>query len=327
MISVIVPVYNVEKYLDECIKSVLAQSFSDFELILVDDGSTDGSGRICSRYAELDSRVRVFHKVNKGLSSARNYGLERAGGEWVIFLDSDDLWNSKDCLKVLYGYATVNSLDILRFEYQAIDDSLNQIEVRRYDKDIIKDRVISNYEMVKYGVAGEWFAVLYLIKREVLDNMRFNENVKFQEDIDFYCRLFSNRPLKCGYVDRRFYLYRKRSASITATPNLDNLKGSFDLCDVFYHQSNITEDSRLKQLYRYYSVMMYYWTLGTLSEEPYFGKRHDIIKRLSLNKLHSATVRRLDNAFVEWKYLPFIKPLPAIGSVLLHYKNILMLNI
>lgn len=90
MISVIVPVYNTEKYLDRCIQSILAQTYSNFELLLVDDGSTDSSGAICDRYAEQDSRVRVFHKPNGGVSSARNLGLDNAKGEWITFVDSDD---------------------------------------------------------------------------------------------------------------------------------------------------------------------------------------------------------------------------------------------
>ena len=89
-ISVIVPVYNVENYLPRCVDSILSQSFTDFELILVDDGSPDNSGKICDEYAEKDNRVRVFHKPNGGVSSARNLGLDNALGEFVTFIDSDD---------------------------------------------------------------------------------------------------------------------------------------------------------------------------------------------------------------------------------------------
>ena len=89
-ISVIVPVYNTEKYLHRCIDSILAQTFTDFELLLIDDGSTDNSGTICDEYATKDSRVRVFHKKNGGVSSARNLGVDNAKGEWVTFVDSDD---------------------------------------------------------------------------------------------------------------------------------------------------------------------------------------------------------------------------------------------
>ena len=98
MISVIVPVYNAEKYLHRCIDSILAQSYADFELLLIDDGSKDSSGKICDEYAQKDSRVRVFHKENGGVSSARNMGLENVKGEWVTFCDADDYVTS-DWLK------------------------------------------------------------------------------------------------------------------------------------------------------------------------------------------------------------------------------------
>ena len=99
-ISVIVPVYNTEKYLQRCIDSILLQSFTDFELLLIDDGSTDSSGTICDKYAEQDSRIRVFHKANGGASSARNIGLDNAIGEWVCFVDSDDSL-TRDAVEIL----------------------------------------------------------------------------------------------------------------------------------------------------------------------------------------------------------------------------------
>ena len=91
-ISVIVPVYNAEKYLSRCMDSILVQTFTCFELLLVDDGSTDCSGRICDEYAKRDTRIRVIHKENGGVSSARNLGLDNAKGEWICFCDSDDFF-------------------------------------------------------------------------------------------------------------------------------------------------------------------------------------------------------------------------------------------
>ncbi|MDR0422523.1 MAG: glycosyltransferase, partial [Proteiniphilum sp.] len=103
MISVIVPVYNVEKYLRKCLESILAQTYTSFELLLVNDGSTDGSGQICDEYAQKDSRVQVFHQENKGVSRARNLGLERAKGKWVAFIDSDDWVDSTYLEHLLEG--------------------------------------------------------------------------------------------------------------------------------------------------------------------------------------------------------------------------------
>ena len=89
-ISIIVPVYNIKEYLPSCLDSIIAQSFTDFELILIDDGSSDGSGDICEYYSLLDNRIRVCHKANEGVSKARNFGIEIAEGEWIAFIDGDD---------------------------------------------------------------------------------------------------------------------------------------------------------------------------------------------------------------------------------------------
>lgn len=106
-ISIVVPVYNVEKYLERCIDSILAQTFTDFELLLINDGSKDSSGLICDKYAEKDSRIRVFHKENGGVSRARNLGISNARGRWLCFIDSDD-WVDKEylhCFGDVFNYS------------------------------------------------------------------------------------------------------------------------------------------------------------------------------------------------------------------------------
>lgn len=119
MISVIVPIYNIEKWLQRCIDSILAQTYRDFELLLIDDGSTDSSGAICDEYAEKDSRVRIVHKPNGGVSSARNLGLDKARGEWIAFCDADD-YVSPHYLKNLYEAADTENVDLV-FNYAVVD--------------------------------------------------------------------------------------------------------------------------------------------------------------------------------------------------------------
>lgn len=184
-VSVIIPVYNVKNYLIDCLDSVAAQHFLSKEVILVDDGSTDGSGDICDVYAAKYTDFRVIHKPNGGLSSARNRGIDEARGQWLIFLDSDDLWSNPDCLQKLHSYAEKLDLDVVRFEHQAVNEKLEYIEPRNYEKSNIVGRVIDNYELVNFGISGEWFAVLYLLRKETIGDLRFNEQTKFQEDIDF----------------------------------------------------------------------------------------------------------------------------------------------
>lgn len=328
-ISVIIPVYNVKDYIKDCLDSIVAQRFPNKEVIIVDDGSTDGSGDICDAYAAKHADFRVIHKPNGGLSSARNRGIDEARGEWLIFLDSDDIWADSDCLQKLYSYAKKLNLNIVRFEYQAVNEKLEHIEPRSYDKSNIEGRVIDNYELVKLGISGEWFAVLYLLRKDIIGNLRFNEKTKFQEDIDFYSRLFASRELRCGYIDERMYLYRKRTASITTTARISNLEGSFSLCDVFYNESIKIKDKRLKHLYVYYSVMMYYWTLQTIATDAYYPKRKEIIDKLEIKNLRKNTLIREKQTSIPNKYLPFLylSPIASIWLTRTKYKLIHILKL
>lgn len=144
-ISVIVPVYNAERWLRRCVDSILAQTFSDFELLLIDDGSKDQSGAICDEYAKFDSRVRVFHKANGGVSSARNLGLDNARGEWIVFADADD-WVSESYLRnlidnsneadLVFNYATRHDNGIIskeKYPEQFINVSELHIPLRHND--------------------------------------------------------------------------------------------------------------------------------------------------------------------------------------------------
>lgn len=119
MISVIVPVYNVEPYLKKCLDSIVNQTYEDLEILVIDDGSTDKSGQICDEYAEWDERVRVFHTDNKGLSAARNLGLKEAKGEWIEFVDSDD-WVDRDYCKLPLELANIHNADLIIFRFRKI---------------------------------------------------------------------------------------------------------------------------------------------------------------------------------------------------------------
>lgn len=322
MISVIVPVYNVSKYLKECVESIIHQDYNDYEVILVDDGSTDNSGLICNEYATKYPNIKVIHKQNRGLSSARNTGVNFAQGEWIVFVDSDDLWSHSKVLSSLNKYLSENHFDILRFEYQAVDDTLHPIQVPTKTKKHLENKILSNFELVSEGIAGEWFAWLYIINRHLFDSgLRFDETCRFQEDIDFYCKLFALSEYKCGYISDKLYLYRKRENSITTTYKINNLEGSFKLCDVFYNESLRSHDIRLMSLYKFNAVMMYYWTLCTLSEYPYYKSRKKIIAELSLKDLHKRTLNRIKESNIKNIYMPFICLPPYWGTFLLMIKN------
>lgn len=114
-VSFVIPIYNTEKYLNQCVDSLLCQTFNDFEIILVDDGSQDDSPQICDRYSEVDSRVKVIHKENGGQADARNIGTLQAQGDYIIFVDSDDFWLKEDCLEKIITHDNLCGLNFLGF--------------------------------------------------------------------------------------------------------------------------------------------------------------------------------------------------------------------
>lgn len=310
-ISIIAPVYNVEQYLGCCIDSILQQSYTDYELLLINDGSTDSSGEVCNKYAKKDSRIRVFHKSNRGLSSARNIGLDNAKGEYVIFIDSDDYWQGVEALKHLYETITKFNADVVRGEYISIDEFGNIIKTLTQDKSEIEYKLLDSAMFYRKAICGENFSWLYLFRRKAISQLRFDEDRKFQEDIDFNIKFFSKHRM-CVYSSQRFYVYRKRLYSIVTTPKIENLEGSFSLCYVFDKYSKLALDENLKAIYRYNSIMMYYWTLETLSHPPYFNDRLHIIEKLSLVDLNK-TVRKWANTTKKIYPLPiYISPILGV---------------
>ena len=188
MISVIVPVYKAEKYLHRCVDSILTQTYTDFELLLINDGSPDNSGAICDEYAAKDSRVRVFHKENEGVSSARNLGLDNAKGEYVTFCDSDD-YVGEDWL-MAYSEAIKESLD---FAIQGIYYIINkgELETKRlvpYKGCNLNDKRNLIVQLISYGVYG--YPVTKLFKRQIIEDnhISFDTNSAFREDEQFFSK-------------------------------------------------------------------------------------------------------------------------------------------
>ena len=206
MISIIVPVYKAEKYLHRCVDSILAQSCTDFELLLIDDGSPDKSGRICDEYAAKDSRVRVFHKENGGVSSARNFGLDEATGEWLVFIDSDD-YIHYDYLKELYVF---HDADLIVGSYKMVgtDTPTDGVIPREtFSREQLKDALLL------YGETGNFRgAMCKMYKREIINqnNIRYDVNMSASEDW-----LFALEYIKYVSIiktcDRPYYFYEQEN--------------------------------------------------------------------------------------------------------------------
>lgn len=285
-ISIIVPIYNVERYLKACLDSILAQTYPDFEVILVDDGSIDNSSAICQEYVRKDSRFKYFRKPNGGLASARNYGLYKSIGAYVIFFDSDDLWVSNKTLETLLDVAKETSADIVRGEYVEVDENgfvLDKSNINQKKREN-SHKLLSNYEFVKYIISGENFIWLFLYRREIFNSLLFNERQLFQEDIDFNIRLFS-QEWRNVYVPFRFYAYRKRSNSLVATVNIYKLQFSFQLSRLCHEFASKTCDEKLANFYHAYSIVIYYSTLRSVATVDYIDSYHEIVEKFQLKAL------------------------------------------
>lgn len=210
LISVIIPVYNVEKYLDECIESITNQTYKNLEIVLVDDGSIDNSGKICDEYAKKDNRIKVIHKENKGVSSARNEGLKKSSGNWISFVDADD-WLENDFCITLLNKAIETKADIALCGYNRIVNG-NTEKINPSDKDLF----FSSEEYLVKSLnpqTGFGFCHMKLIKREILKNIIFNENIVVGEDALFNMTIAKNIN-KAIFVEKALYNYRVNSQSV-----------------------------------------------------------------------------------------------------------------
>lgn len=209
LVSVIVPIYNVEDYISDCIESIINQTYTDLEILLIDDGSTDNSSRICDEYAQNDSRIKVFHKKNNGVSAARNFGLDIAIGEYIIFVDSDDCINI-NFIKILASSFDDNIDIVIADYYDSYNEKINFYEnVCKKDNQIIK--INSNFDCTeKYAKMNVWGN---MYKRTLIENLRFDENLSIGEDTLFHYMVL-NKSKYINYIHTQLYYYRHRETSV-----------------------------------------------------------------------------------------------------------------
>lgn len=215
LISVIVPVYNAKSYLQRCVDSIISQTYHHTEVLLVDDGSSDGSAELCDAYL-ADERVRVFHIKNSGVSAARNFGIAQAKGEYLTFVDSDD-FISTDMLECLYRQLEMHKADI------AIGNLHHTFEDRMVVEAKVETISVWDNEQTlqKFLQAKEtsFFPVAKLFKKSLLDDVRFNADYKLAEDALLLTELYLAKTIKTVYTDRPVYAYYHHKNSATTTVN------------------------------------------------------------------------------------------------------------
>ena len=234
-ITFIIPVYNVAGYIRQCVDSVLSQTYGNIQVILSDDGSSDESGIICDEYAKADSRVTVIHEKNAGLSAARNRGIDRAEGEYIVFLDSDDYWESDDMLEKIIDCLAESDADILVFGYHKLFETTGQMALCSFIGD--RSRVLNQPKEVAFRYLTETnihtgSACRRISRASLIKGKRYFEEGVTSEDLEWTARLVIAAE-SFDYCPVNGYIYRQREGSITKTQTVKNvlqLQKSIALC-------------------------------------------------------------------------------------------------
>ncbi len=291
LISIVIPVYNVKTYLPWCLDSVLSQTYANIEVILIDDGSTDGSELVCDEYALRDSRIRVIHQVNAGPSVARNNALDLISGEYVTFVDGDDLIHPR-YIETLYGNLCNNDAQISSVTFKLIREDVMGI----VDCDIIGELKVFSAECAVAQVlyqnkmdSGTWGK---LYKRELFDGIRFPEN-KLYEDLSALPKLYEKATTIVHQLAPIYY-YRQRNTSLM---NSFSLKRSdvLDVTDEIVEQVKIHHPSLLPAAYdrKFSANMNILWLMSTtgISSDEIVNRCWSNIKELRLSSLFNRRVR------------------------------------
>lgn len=280
-LSIIVPVYNVESYLRKCVDSLLDQDLSptDYEIILVDDGSPDQCPLIADDYAGKHGNVKVLHRLNGGLSAARNSGLKVASGKYVQFVDSDD-YLEPDVLKGLMEKMEQDELDVLRFNYQNVNERYEVFEPNKVSKPFVdyRDEVCDGLTFLTERLGYACYAVQFMVRRDLLDDCVFKEGIVF-EDVEWTPRMLMTAK-RVTSTDRLVYNYLIRSGSITQSREKGKKRKAFEdklgLIDSLQSQMQGVIDNR------WFCGFVAHLTIGLISDisKYFFESRKALIDRI-----------------------------------------------
>ena len=269
-ISVIVPVYNVEAYLERCVESILQQTYAHFELILINDGSTDSSGLICENLASRHENIKVYHIENAGVSNARNMGIQLATGSWVTFIDSDD-FVTQDYLATLASAAEGLNVGFVIAPLHHIKNGI----VTDLPSHSEKTELWSTEETMKellMTTRTSFFPVAKLFKRDLLADEKFNTNYHLAEDALFLTELLLKTRCSCVFIDKPVYYYDHREGSATTSVN----RHVFDTIEVY--KQIIAQVSQAFPNLKYELINRECWSYITVYDKIIFTSREEYQK-------------------------------------------------
>lgn len=300
MVSIIIPVYNVEKYLRRCVDSVLNQTYKNIEVVLVDDGSPDGCPVICEEYAQKDNRVKVIHKPNGGLSSARNAALDSPlVGDYVAFVDSDD-WLELDTIEYCLDLVKNYHADVVQFEFYETDSEKNSVINKKERVETFEGKEILQQLMIT-GCWGVWGA---LYKTEVLGNVRFREG-KINEDIDYKYKILNNAQRMVYSNQKKYYYYQSGD-----TISMGGLKRKdFDLYDAAEELYKLTQNEDFGTISFLGEVKRRRTAFSLLCKIAYFGvadptlSKKELVRKLTKEHRNNVAILLKGNLSLNRKVL------------------------
>lgn len=305
MVSVVVPVYNVENYLERCVQSIRKQTYKNIEIILVDDGSPDMCGEMCDKLAECDNRIRVIHKINGGLSEARNTGIDFAKGEYVVFIDSDD-WIDPDMIELLLHLQKKHSADIVECSYRNVYKNRVVEETKCSAEVIVGDSIFALEGMLdwKYFKPVAWNK---LYKREVLGNIRYPKGKLHEDEFTTYKYFYNAKKLV--YVDVSKYNYdRTREDSITGR---EFRAANLDACWAFRERVDFFDNHNITQLQNKMNNIYCWYVLESINKCFSYHIKDQRLKKLL--KQIKADISYFEDKNVEKQYLDELKMLDKLG--------------
>ncbi len=278
LVSIIVPVYNVENYLPRCIDSLIEQSLKDIEIVLVNDGSTDSSKKICEEYKKKDKRIILINKTNGGLSDARNAGIDIATGEYIAFVDSDD-YIHKDMYKILLKVLIDNNSDIVESDYEMVFDNEKNINIENNDINGNKLKIYNKKSAVVSTILDHHLRTYVwnkLYKRELWETIRFPKGKIFEDAFTTYKVV--NKCSKVVKIDRKLYYYYQRQDSIVnskySVKKLDHCVALEEMME--YMEKNYPNEVGIVSI-KYYSVCLYHLQ-ETIKNKQEISNSNQIIK-------------------------------------------------
>lgn len=300
--SVLIPVYNVENFLVECLDSVLKQGYKDFEIILIDDGSTDSSGKICDEYAKKDNRVKVYHQSNQGLIMARRNAIPDATGDFCLFLDSDDYWNfgllemineticKYNCDMVIYKYNRVSKKGAVICEAESVFK--DKMIFDRENKEQLFKKIINSSDLNNL--------VCKAVKHSIIDNVDYSQYKKIRNAED----LLQSIPLlynaeKIVYIDKPMYNYRMVSTSMTQTFNINLFRDVTTVRGVlmqYIQKLKIDNEDNLNLFYQFYIKAILDYIFALISSNITKIEKIEILNNIKNLPLYIDTLNYIDTS-------------------------------